>query len=509
VPGPVRRRELLVGAAAAGVLGGEPLDAIARRVRARNPADLGLLEAAALLHTRRLSAVELLRACQARIDTRNGGPPSFDGAANAVNAWVRLYPDVALREARAADRRLARQRKHAPLLCGIPLGLKDLFAVHGLPLTASSRVLEGNVPRGDSTVWRRLHAAGMVLVGHTHTHEFALGPSTDQVGNPWRLASSAGGSSGGSAAALAARMVPAAVGSDTGGSLRLPAALCGVSTIKPTRGRVPGTGEIPTAYTLDHPGPMARSVADCAVLLQAMAAGGGEFSAQAPPSGALRELATHPRRGHRPLAGIRIAITDRISLPSIDPDVADGVIRARRALERLGARIVSERSPSAATLTDAGYSTIFQAEVWAYHRQFAARASLYRPSTRELIARLSGPVAAADYVAAQQERDRVAGAWMAWFRRTGADLVLEPTALSPAPARGVEEAFGKFVQLGPLWDATGFPVVSLPAGIGRRSGLPVSASLVAPRGGEGVAVRVAVDLQERELEPPRLRAIRS
>jgi Asp-tRNA(Asn)/Glu-tRNA(Gln) amidotransferase A subunit family amidase len=185
------------------------------------------------------------------------------------------------------------------------------------------------------------------------------------------------------------------------------------------------------------------------------------------------------------------------------------MIHVRHALERLGARIASERPPGAATLADAGYATIFQAEVWAYHRQFAARANLYRPAIRELIARLSAPLQAADYAAAQQERDRVAGAWMGWFRRTGADLVLEPTALSPAPARGVEEAFAGFIEVGPLWDATGFPVVSLPSGIGRRSGLPVSASLVAPRGAEGLAVRVAVDLQERELEPPRLRAITS
>src|SRR4051812_42667776 len=172
--------------------------------------NLGVLGAAAALRSRELSAVELLEDCRRRIEERNGGAPSFDGAADAGNAWARPYPDVAAEPARAADARPA--RGGAPLLCGIPLGLKALYAVAGLPLTASSRVLEGHVPEVDSVAWERLRAAGMVLVGHTHTHEFAAGGTTDQVGNPWALDRSAGGSSGGSAAAIAAGMVPVTLG---------------------------------------------------------------------------------------------------------------------------------------------------------------------------------------------------------------------------------------------------------------------------------------------------------
>ncbi len=236
-----------------------------------DPADLGVLEAAELLRAGRLSATELLEASLARIEERNGGPPSFDGGPDQVNAWARLYPELAHEHAAAADARLSREGAGAPLLCGVPLALKDLYAVAGMPLTASSLVLEGNVAEADSALWRRLREHGLVPVGHTHTHEFAAGGTTDQVGNPWALDRVVGGSSGGNAAALAAGMVPAAVGTDTCGSLRIPSTCCGTSAIKPTYGRLPIEGIIPLAPSLDHPGPMARSVADCSALLAAMA----------------------------------------------------------------------------------------------------------------------------------------------------------------------------------------------------------------------------------------------
>ncbi|PWU23630.1 MAG: amidase, partial [Candidatus Rokuibacteriota bacterium] len=197
-----------------------------------DPADLGLTDAAAALAKRSLSSRELVEACLARIRERDG-MHSHDGDPGSVNAWVRVYEEDALEAAAQADERLA--AGDAPPLCGIPIGLKDLYAVAGKPLTASSRVLD-EVPGRDCDAWARLSAEGMVLLGHLHTHEFACGGTTDQVGNPWALERSAGGSSGGSGAALAARMVPAATGTDTAGSLRIPSSECGTSTIKPTRG---------------------------------------------------------------------------------------------------------------------------------------------------------------------------------------------------------------------------------------------------------------------------------
>jgi aspartyl-tRNA(Asn)/glutamyl-tRNA(Gln) amidotransferase subunit A len=303
-------------------------------------ADLGVLEAAQQLRSRQLSAAELLSACLRRIEARNGGAPTFDGAADAVNAWVRVYPDLAEKLAREADKRLDREGSSAPIVCGIPLALKDLYAVGGLPLTASSRVLDGHLASEDSEAWARLRARGMVLVGHTHTHEFAAGGTTDQVGNPWSLDRSAGGSSGGSAAAVAASMVPAALGTDTLGSLRIPSAFCGTSAIKATHGRVPMAGIVPLAPTLDHAGPLARRVADCSALLGALGADGPEVSPLLPPPATLGELPLEPRATATPLAGLTIALTDRPGRQPLDPDVGDGLEAARSAWERLGARVV-------------------------------------------------------------------------------------------------------------------------------------------------------------------------
>ena len=217
-------------------------------------ADLGVLEAVELLRAGRLSSVELTEACLRRIDDRNGGPPTADGSPDAINAWARIYPDLAREQAQDADRIRASEGDATPLLCGIPIGVKDLYAVQGLPLTASSRVLDAEATApADSVAWRALHEQGMVLLGHTHTHEFAAGGTTDQVGNPHALNLIAGGSSGGSAAALAARMTPVALGSDTCGSLRIPAACCGTCAIKPTHGRISLDGIVPLAPSRSPP----------------------------------------------------------------------------------------------------------------------------------------------------------------------------------------------------------------------------------------------------------------
>ena len=259
-----------------------------------DPADLGVAEASALLADGALSASELVRACLARIRDRDG-THSHEGDPASINAWVRVYEEDALAAAAQADERRSAggvgRHGEPPLLCGIPVGLKDLFAVAGKPLTASSSLLD-ETPERDCDVWARLAAQGMVLLGHVHTHEFAVGGTTDQVGNPWALDRSAGGSSGGSAAALAARMVPAATGTDTAGSLRIPSAICGTSTIKPTRGLVSMAGIVPLAPSLDHAGPMARSLADCALLLAAMA---GPDRGR-PASALLRHPAAAPSR---------------------------------------------------------------------------------------------------------------------------------------------------------------------------------------------------------------------
>ena len=472
-----------------------------------DPADLGLLEAAAALRDREISARELLAACRRRIAERNGGEPTFDGSPHAVNAFARLYDDVADAAAIAADER--RARGDGPPLCGVPIALKDLFAVAGLPLTASSRVLDGHVAEDSAVAWERLRDDGMVLVGHTHTHEFAAGGTTDQVGNPWDLTRSAGGSSGGSGAALAAGMVPACLGTDTAGSLRIPAALTGVSAVKPTRGRVPMRGIVPLAVTLDHAGPMARSLADCSALLAVLARGGAETTPLMPPPAPLDDLPTAARPGPRPLAGVTVALTQRPAAVGVEPDVADALERARAACAELGAHVVELTSPGELGVEDS--SAIMFSEVAEYHARHAAAADRYRTSIREFV-ELSGTFTdAAAYVRAQRRRAAVTAEWERWFEDHRVDVVLEPTTKCTAPPRGDGYASGRLggegdplIELTAHWNLTGFPVAALPAAVGARSGLPVGVSLIAPRGAEAEVLQIGIDLQEHALPPLRV-----
>jgi aspartyl-tRNA(Asn)/glutamyl-tRNA(Gln) amidotransferase subunit A len=465
------------------------------------PAGLGVLQAAEQLRAGQLSALELTEACLARIEERNGGAPSYDGAPEAINAWVRLYPDLAREQAREADERRARDGEDAPLLCGIPLAVKDLYGVAGLPLTASSRVLDGNVAEHDAVAYKRLRDQGMVLLGHTHTHEFAAGGTTDQVGNPFALDRVVGGSSGGSAAALAARMAPAALGSDTCGSLRIPSACCGTSAIKPTHGRIPLDGVIPLASSLDHPGPMARTIADCAAVLQAMAAGGAEPLPVMPPPQKLPELPLTPRPGPRPFEGMTIALTDRPDNSPMQPRVAIGFEEATRACERLGARVIELAAPWTFDWDD--LSIILLTEVWSYHRHHSEQHELYRPAIAEFVEAARNFIKAPPYLDAQQRRAQGTAAWEQWFRDNRVDLVLEPTLPIVPYERGPGYDRGHaggpddpMIALTALWDMTGMPVASLPVS------WEIGVSLIAPRGHEAPLAQAAIDLQESRLGVP-------
>src|SRR5262245_3837539 len=446
-------------------------------------ADLGVLDAGSALRTQELSARELVDACLARIRERDG-THSHDGDPGCVNAWARVYEEDARAAAVRADERLA--RGDAPALCGIPIGLKDLYAVAGKPLTASSRVLH-EVPERDCDAWARLAADGMVLLGHVHTHEFAAGGTTDQVGNPWALDRSAGGSSGGSAAALASATVPAATGTDTAGSLRIPSAMCGTSTIKPTRGLVPIRGIVPLGPTLDHAGPMARTVADCEPLLAALAA-------------------VPPATSRRPLR--RIVVSPRVA--DLDPDVADGLDDALAALTRkLGAELIAPAPPPVALDLGLEFLDVLCSGMLVYHRRFDdERRDLYRPSIRGFLEYGERrAMTAEEYVAAQAGRIELTDAWLDWLAEHRIDAIVEPTLPIVAGPRGhgYDEAFTDKaeISLTHYWNWTGFPVVALPAGIGGRSRLPVSVSLIGPPGADWDLLAAGTALQA-ELEPPTL-----
>ena len=424
-----------------------------------DPADLGVREASRLLGQRTLSARELTDACLARIRERDG-THSLDGDPGSINAWARVYEEDALAAAAAADER--RARGDAPELCGVPVGLKDLYAVAGKPLTASSRVLD-ELPDRDCDAWARLRAEGMVLLGHLHTHEFACGGTTDQVGNPWALDRSAGGSSGGSGAALASRQVPAATGTDTAGSLRIPSAECGTSTIKPTRGLGPLRGIVPLSPTFDHPGPMARSVEDCEPLLAAL-------------------LGVEPPLERRPLR--RYAVSPRIA--ELDPDVADGL---ERALEALPGERVDPPPPEANLDVLVEYFDLVLTEMLVYHRRFDDRRDAYRPAIRARLEHAERrAMSAEEYVAGQVRRTEGTALWCDWLDEHRVDAVVEPTLPIVAPVRGhgYDDAYADLddLSLTYYWDWTGFPVVALPSGVGRRSGLPVSVSLIGAPGSD-------------------------
>jgi aspartyl-tRNA(Asn)/glutamyl-tRNA(Gln) amidotransferase subunit A len=424
-----------------------------------HPADLGVCDAAEELAARSLSSRELTEACLGRIRERDG-THSHEGDSDSINAWVRVYEEDALAAADRADERLA--AGGAPQLCGIPIGLKDLYAVAGKPLTASSRVLD-EIPDRDCDAWAALSAQGMVLLGHVHVHEFACGGTTDQVGSPWALERSAGGSSGGSSAALASKQVPVTTGTDTAGSLRIPSAECGTSTIKPTRGLLSIRGIVPLAPTFDHPGPMTREVRDCEPALATMAG-------FAPP------------QERRPLRGL--ALSPRIA--ELDPDVADGF---ERALAALPGERVEPPLPNARLDTLTEFFDMVLTEMLVWHRRFQDRWNEYRYSNR---ARLEHAVeramTAEEYFAGQVRRVEDADAWSDWFVEHRVDALVEPTIpiVAPVRGRGYEEPWGDFddLSLTYYWDWTGFPVVSLPSGVGSRSGLPTSVSLIGAPGAE-------------------------
>jgi aspartyl-tRNA(Asn)/glutamyl-tRNA(Gln) amidotransferase subunit A len=300
-------------------------------------------------------------------------------------------------------------------------------------------------------------------------------------------------------------MVPAALGSDTCGSLRIPSACCGTSAIKPSHGRLPLAGIIPLASSLDHPGPMARSVADCSALLAAMAEDGAEWSALMPPPAPMGELPLSARAGERPLAGVTIGITDRTREMQVDDAVTTGLETAVRACENLGARVVELDSPWTFDWND--LSIVLLTDVWSYHRNHADRHEHYRPAIAEFVEAARNFTDAVPYLAAQERRAEGTAAWETWFAANGIDFVIEPTLpivpyeRGPGYDRGHAGGPGDpMIALTALWDMTGMPVVAMP--VTWEAGV----SLVAPRGCEAPLVQAAIDLQEHALGVPEFRA---
>jgi len=444
--------------------------------------DLSLREVSAALRTRSVSPVELTQASLARI--RSDEP--------RLNAFARLTEDRAMAAARQAEREITAGHWRGELH-GVPVAVKDLYDMAGLPTTCSSKVRhDHHLARDDSACVERLSAAGAVIVGMTHTHEFAYGVITPTTGNPWNVEHIPGGSSGGSGATLAARGCFMALGTDTGGSIRIPAAVCGTVGLKPTYGRVSRAGIASLSWSLDHAGPLARTVGDCAVTLGALAGFDPRDpgSADVPVGDYLSEL-------EMGVKGLRIGVPRNFFFDHVEPEVQARVRDAIARLEADGAEIVEVEIPMADMISAAEFA-LCMPEASAYHREMIrTRAELYEPDVRTFLeAGLMIP--AVDYIAALRQRTLIQAAWQRMFE--GLDAIIGPAVAAVATRRdqtsvtwadGTEEATALvFVRLSAPANVTGLPSVSVPCGFG-RGGLPVAFQVLGRPFGEARILRIA------------------
>jgi aspartyl-tRNA(Asn)/glutamyl-tRNA(Gln) amidotransferase subunit A len=463
-----------------------------------NPADLSIVELLPLLEGRQLSAQELVEACIARVERLDP----------EIKAFQRPTFDLALAGAKAVDEARATGRPVGPL-AGVPIGLKDLYYTKGIPTTASSRVLDDFVPDYDATVWARLQAAGMVLLGKLTTAEFAMTTHGWPTVNPWDTQRSPGGSSGGSGAALAARMLPAALGSDTAGSIRVPAAMCGVSGLKPTYGRCSRHGVIPHGGSVDNVGPMARRMADCALLLQVIAG-----ADPADPTSLQAAVPDYPTTRPSDLAGIRIGLPDRFFWEDIDAEVERVCREGLDRLAAMGAEVVEVPAPPSTDEVlgqgpnpygslglvldkpDVLIKIVFP-ELTSYHRRLATeRPHRYSP---EILANIKAgeTFSAADYLDAQ----RLRSVWVRECRELFTDRRLDAVACPAVPTEPTYQVPSQSVLFGPsfrltkAFDVNGFPSVSVPVGLDNR-GYPVGLQLASPPLEESRLLAIAIALDE-------------
>jgi aspartyl-tRNA(Asn)/glutamyl-tRNA(Gln) amidotransferase subunit A len=445
------------------------------------PHDITLTEAATLIRAKQLSPVEVLHAFRDRAAALEP----------RLNAFVRPLWDEAEAEARRAEAEIARAGPRSPLH-GLPVGLKDIIDLAGHPTTCHSKILLDNVKREDAAVVARLRAAGAVFPGKLATHEFALGgPSFDlpfpPARNPWNPAHHPGGSSSGSGAAVAARMLPAALGTDTGGSVRNPATQCGIVGMKPTYGLVSRRGVFPLSFTLDHVGPMTRTVADNALLLNAMA---GHDPLD--PGSAERPAEDYTRWLDGGLKGLRIGFVRHFhetDTPAT-PDVAAALEAAARLLAREGAAVHDIALPRLGEFA-AVNRVILTSEAAAVHEPWLReRPGDYAPVTlRRLLPGMF--VSGADYVQAQRRRRELVAAVEAAFREV--DLLLCASSMDP-PSRlddpaETERTYPR--QARTPFNVTGHPAVSVMCGISAAAGLPIGMQLVGPCWSEALLYRAA------------------
>jgi aspartyl-tRNA(Asn)/glutamyl-tRNA(Gln) amidotransferase subunit A len=428
--------------------------------------DLTLAEASQKLRERSVSAVELMDATLNRIAETEP----------LIHAFAWIDKDQARGEARAADVALRGGASPGPLL-GIPVGVKDLLYTKGIPTEAGSRVLKGFRPTFDATIVRKLREAGAIIVGKTVTHEFAYGQNVPETRNPWQLDSYPGGSSAGSGAAVAARSLFGAIGTDTGGSVRTPAAVNGIVALKATYGRVSRRGCVPMSSSLDHVGPMTRTVEDAAILLQAIAG----FDSDDP--GSLNAPVPDYRSGlGAGIRGMRIGLDRGYFLyAQVQPSVRQAVEAAIEVLVSLGAECVDITIPELEWSTTVGNVTT-EVDISTWHRRLLrTKLEDYHPGTR-LMLELGELIPATHYVLVQQVRTRIRDAVRRTFGEQRLDCLIAPTIPVTAPRldqlsvdlvdESAEGALSTLVHHEYPANVTGLPALSVPCGFS-QAGLPI------------------------------------
>ncbi|HEY7555944.1 MAG TPA: amidase [Candidatus Binatia bacterium] len=457
---------------------------------------LTIAEAGAGLRAKRFSPVELTKACLARIE-------SIDGK---LHSFITVTAERALKHAEQAQRELQSGKDRGPLH-GIPVALKDLYATKGIRTTCHSAVLQDWIPDYDATTVTKLNDAGAILLGKLGMHEFAFGgPSIDApfpaVRNPWNTAHITGGSSSGSGAALAAGLCYGALGSDTGGSIRNPAAHCGIVGIKPTYGRVSRHGVIPLSWSLDHAGPMARSVEDCAAMLQALA--GYDAKDPASANATVPDFSAGLRQG---IQGLRVGVPrgnwfDENLGVAIETETLFNA--ALRILQELGAEII-ELEGKPFSLARKANQTILIAEAYAYHEKtYQSTPEKFGSTVRRRM--LEGAfLSAADYIAAQRARAVLNEQMLANFSRV--DIFATPTVARPPDAFDTMDPNEQ--NLRPSFtnpfNLTGLPAISVPCGL-TEGNLPVGLQFVARPFDETTCFRVGYAYEQatewRKQRPP-------
>jgi aspartyl-tRNA(Asn)/glutamyl-tRNA(Gln) amidotransferase subunit A len=444
-------------------------------------------ELARLVASKAVSPVEIVQTHLDRIAALDG----------TLKAYITVMGESAQAGAKAAEAAVMAGERLGPLH-GVPVGLKDLYCTKGVKTTGGSRILGDWVPTADATVVTRLAGAGAVVLGKLNMHEFAYGPEGlnthyGTTWNPWDRSTHriCGGSSSGSGAAVAAGLCPGALGSDTGGSIRIPSALCGLTGIKPTYGRVSRAGVLPLAWSLDHVGPMCRSAADCALMLGAMAGYDPRDS-----STSVLPVPDYAAALTGEVKGLRIGLLRRFFLETADTPQRDAVEQAVKALEGLGAS-VREISLEQMKYAAGVAAAVISVEAYAYHETWLkTRGTEYGPDVRERLL-VGAFVGGADYLKGQRVRrlirdevDRVLG---------GVDVLIAPTVPVAATPVGAREALvngvphplrASLIRYTRPFNVSGHPAASVPCGF-TADGLPIGMQVIGRAFDEATVLRVA------------------